>query len=713
MKNIKAAFKKAQGRLRGERGSALLAVIILSTGIIIMLAPLLRSGLVEKQLNERFYVYSNARIAAESLIDYAFADLMKRWDEGGAFLSDELSADNHPLVKPAAFDQLFENSQIVAAKSEIIGGNIGSGKWTYIDPEDPSNVNDPQKGKLVIAREVPVYAKAVASQPPFIGEIDAYAKQVFQVRDAPLFAHAVYYNMDLEFHPGPRMDMQGPVHSNENIFVMAVDRLRFHSTVTAAKGIYHGSIDSGSTKQTGTVEILDANSGDWKNMYLGGDRRDNSSYLDNRVDNWRSLANQRWGGNVQSTDHGVPTLKLAGVGEYIPEDYSTYGTERFNGTYALIEPQLAPSDPDFKGTEARKNQFSYKAGLIIRVEEDNSESTGYSVKLYKYDRGGDPSADPLENDDGTLKEIEVVPEEALPEDFVRVSPYAENIWGSVDSGMYDRRQLQGYDLVEIDVDILGQLLDEDRADSQTEVLGDAYSVTEDWNGVVYVELPYDTSASGRDDKIKVANNDIAVRLVNGETIPNPTDAISPGFTLATNGPLFVKGHFNADGHSSTGSSTEPDTSTEPPAALIADAVTILSSAFKDRDSKKHKNYRDAVYTEVSAAIMAGLSPTVVGTSEHSGGAHNFPRFLEDWGGKTFRYRGSLTALYESEVADRSMLLWDHSNWYSPPQRDWGFNELFASGVFPPGTPNVRDYKKLYFRYLTKAEYDAEIAEITN
>ncbi|MCS6873132.1 MAG: hypothetical protein RML33_04275 [Acidobacteriota bacterium] len=50
----------------------------------------------------------------------------------------------------------------------------------------------------------------------------------------PLFQFGIFYNDDVEFHPGPRFDFGGRVHSNGNMFLMAGTGLYFSSAVTAS-----------------------------------------------------------------------------------------------------------------------------------------------------------------------------------------------------------------------------------------------------------------------------------------------------------------------------------------------------------------------------------------------------------------------------------------------------------------------------------------------
>lgn len=49
----------------------------------------------------------------------------------------------------------------------------------------------------------------------------------------PIFQFGIFYNDDLEFHPGPRFDFGGRVHSNANLFLAASTGLYFSSKVSA------------------------------------------------------------------------------------------------------------------------------------------------------------------------------------------------------------------------------------------------------------------------------------------------------------------------------------------------------------------------------------------------------------------------------------------------------------------------------------------------
>lgn len=50
----------------------------------------------------------------------------------------------------------------------------------------------------------------------------------------PIFQFGIFYDDDLEFHPGPRFDFGGRVHSNGSLYLMAQDGLYFSSKVSSA-----------------------------------------------------------------------------------------------------------------------------------------------------------------------------------------------------------------------------------------------------------------------------------------------------------------------------------------------------------------------------------------------------------------------------------------------------------------------------------------------
>lgn len=284
-----------------------------------------------------------------------------------------------------------------------------------------------------------------------------------------------------------------------------------------------------------------------------------------------------------------------------------------------------------------------------------------------------------------------------------------------------------------------------------------YPVDTAWSGIVYVEMPLipysDITISARDatDKIRPAvratttTPGFATVVVDAKKLPSlPTDTAKrdDGFTLATNGPLYLRGNFNAgdsDGTAAADPNTAPDTYTatydpdstggtggpiwpyvytELPALLAGDAVSILSEGYADNDMRdspiKHGSgsLRTASNTVVSAAILSGIVPTRLTTSgvgsndQWAGGVHNFVRFLENWSGKTFRLRGAIVCLWENEVSKGPWYQGEYAYWYGVPTRNVGYHNFFAGGRFPPGLPVLRTVRRMAVSDITEAQYNA-------
>lgn len=159
----------------------------------------------------------------------------------------------------------------------------------------------------------------------------------------------------------------------------------------------------------------------------------------------------------------------------------------------------------------------------------------------------------------------------------------------------------------------------------------------------------------------------AIRLANGSSLP------PGGLTVASENPVYIQGDYNSDNK---------------PASIAGDAVTILSNAWNDANSSSTLTSRVANDTTVKTVIMAGHVAT--NGIQYSGGVENFPRFLEDWSGKTFTYSGSLISLWQSEKATGTWIY--GSPVYEAPTRVWSYGIDFNN--LPPGTPIVRMVQKV-------------------
>ena len=191
----------------------------------------------------------------------------------------------------------------------------------------------------------------------------------------------------------------------------------------------------------------------------------------------------------------------------------------------------------------------------------------------------------------------------------------------------------------------------------------------------------------------------ALKIVNGGlgNLPN-------GLTIASENPVYLQGNYNA---------VADNTLADPhvPAAIIADAVTLLSNGWNDIRSfanPANPANRPATTTGYRVAIVGGKSvsfprPTGWASAQDfgtDGGAHNFLRLLEGWGAATLNYRGSIVSFYTSRQAVGSYKCCN--NVYAAPNRGFNFDSDFLTpALLPPGTPMFRDVNTLTFRQLLR------------
>ncbi|MEP6669918.1 MAG: hypothetical protein ABJF10_12240 [Chthoniobacter sp.] len=187
----------------------------------------------------------------------------------------------------------------------------------------------------------------------------------------------------------------------------------------------------------------------------------------------------------------------------------------------------------------------------------------------------------------------------------------------------------------------------------------------------------------------------AVKLVKGATLP------SAGLTVVSPNPVYIQGDYNtgsttlAQPASNTAIAYTPPTDTpspvvgsynRAPAAVVGDAVNILSNAWNDANSSSGVSSRIATSTTVNTAIVAGNVPTT--SSSYSGGIENFTRFHEDWGAAYFTIYGALALLYDSEQATHP---WSNAS-YSPPSRRWYYDTNLQNSN-PPGFSVAHVYER--------------------
>jgi type II secretory pathway pseudopilin PulG len=239
---------------------------------------------------------------------------------------------------------------------------------------------------------------------------------------------------------------------------------------------------------------------------------------------------------------------------------------------------------------------------------------------------------------------------------------------------------------------------------------DAWGAANVGNGmrIATVGNPYktvDCLNGGRQNIVTGARH--VLRLVDGGlgNLPVRPDNALGGFTVAAENPVYVMGNYNSDNTDPFWAN--PTTAADinhAAAAVIADSVTLLSNAWSDVGSMQNAlnlTNRNATTTYYRLAIAGGKNmnfPNPAGTGADfgtDGGVHNFLRYIEDWGGATLSYRGSLVSLYYSQYATGTFKCCTMV--YNPPNRNYYFDTAFLDPTkLPPGTPMLQDVVNLTY-----------------
>ena len=750
---------KATSSPSSQRGSILVVVIVMTLVLGIVAGSLLSYARTEARLNQSDLLYNEARLAAESTMQHGMAQLRRRFDRTRQISTFELEPNRSSSLQlepgflsiagttrmdvPSTYSRPANLSAFLAEPT-IMGGlvvNAGNSVNLLIDPSTPL----PQKGSPGVpistgVREVRVIAKATASDDN-IGIRTAYAEQTFQVLDRSLFQNTAWSNGLLEIFPGAGMNLGyggGPIYAAE---VRIGNGVRIHTRIESAGGFevgrYHNNGNTNDTVLLTDFRLFDGNtpsnpdsvnylSSIWTN-YNGSNVQ-----VQTGQDGFRELALQTYAGGLLTAEHGISNQAAVGL-EFLRElaladaadsgidfndsegnfDQGKYDREGGNFGHLLIEPSRAladlgsaANDDERKRLEAlntvEQSKWSNRSGLALEFDPVTD-----TIKMFHQPTvNGEPQFDSFGQRERTEIDVNATFPDANDQ-FWTVERFSQpgGKDTEVESGIYDFRQARGSDnrdsgrinLVRFDMGKMREWVEESNPSLTFE--------NDWWNGGLYVKMP-ENADSNRDDKVIPANKKWAIQLHNAETIPNRlvVDANSArGLTLATNGALYVQGSYNApQGNVLDANYASTTAGSEVPAALVADAIMLLSDNWDNRNSGlRGTGNRQADDTVYSTALVMGNVPS--GWGSYSGGLENFPRFLERWGGRgrnTVTYRGSLIRLFRSESFTEK---WGHGNVYNPPKRNWSFHTGFRE-FSPPLDTGPRSFRRVYFQELTEKEF---------
>jgi hypothetical protein len=286
--------------LSAQRGSAFITVMMFCAILLMLIGSILHYSTIERRFNNRAKLLYESRTAAEAISEFGIAQVKNILESNRTFTDSSWSSSDESMFVPSGTyagliglppNTFWQGGHIVDSTgiaAEVPLMHVGKvldtqgGGLKFIDPTNPDNANDPLKGKRVFNYALDILSRATAVDSFGGGDVTKYMKQTFAIRAVPLFANAVYYNMDLEVQPGPDLTITGSTHTNGRLFARSASAspiaITFAGPVTAVKGFwtnfhtssgdnlmpYFQSInDSGALQTnatTGIIQILPAGS---------------------------------------------------------------------------------------------------------------------------------------------------------------------------------------------------------------------------------------------------------------------------------------------------------------------------------------------------------------------------------------------------------------------------------------------------------------------
>ncbi len=492
---------------------------------------------------------------------------------------------------------------------------------------------------------VQTYRIAAAATDNNTGVTNSVAMEV-QSQLIPVFQFLIFYNADLELNPGAIMNIgtaaqKGWIHTNGNMFTSPGATETIYSSLSVTGDLVH-SRKLGDTQADGTgiVNIENASSG-----FNQLPATASASYNSNN----QLVSNTNW----TQTVNGNPPIEPQW--NNLSATPPVYNVE--TGAPSVTLPTGVSGNPENILNQSGAGTMGSKAALTIinGVAQDaagNTHSTCYSNPNYK--SGGNLKIDSGCNAGANQQSVTIG------------SQNGNN------NTVYDYREVMTAQTTDINV-----------AGLQASAAGTALATAANGGdaGVLWVNSTANTTQGSTFNAVRLTDSDPTdgqARIANtGVWTSNGTPT---GLTVATPMPMYVEGNYN------TANATN---GYPPPAALMSDALTVLSSSWSSTNYTKSNDTsvsdRPATTTTINVDIMTGNRDTTVqsgGSQGYGGGVNNLTRFLENWTNQTFNFGGSLVCLWQSSKVTGKYQ--NPGNYYNVPNRNFTFNPF--NSEMPPGTP---------------------------
>lgn len=667
----------AMKNTNNENGSILLSALltVVVAVAVVGAAHVATSG--QARITARSAAVDALETTAEGVLDYSFGN----W---------KVAMDSTGLLDAAAATALVSGAKrpAVPAGMQITSLTIKPVDERGITAADPVKTYD-YKMSFVYTYQAVVTLQSTGAG----GQRSVTMRRDLVYTSVPPTRGMFFSEGDFELYKPAKMIIGGDVHTNSSAHVSTGTSSSNLTFLANARVTYVGNYDNG----------IPAGAANWNNSGT----------------NYAPTYNT----GIASQVKRVP--EISGIGLGTAAEYNTNDNNPNNdGNRELIEPPIAGfTDP---ASIAASRMFN-TAGILINVAGpvdstanlalSNGAYTGGNISI-KAQNGTALTAAQAVTIRNAVDNAIVTPVQTWVPKLVQVS---EQVWASnwvqvtervwVESGYYDKKKWidtsswqnqtrwedRGQYVTQTTTEDHGQYVTENVRTQKTiydkrelqnipitnlnvGAITPTLNAVSNFNGIIYM---YDAGSS--DQK--------AIRVTNGGVLP--TD----GLTIATNDGLYVQGDYN------TGTTTNPNVvpSNSNPAAnastsasgyaprsaaLVADAIMVLSNGWSDSNAASSVGSRNATNTTLNTALISGYVASASsgsnGRSGYSGGMNNFPRLLESWSGDSMTFSGAFVSLYRSKQFTKQ---WDTGDIYVPPTRYWYFDPLLLTRVLP-GIPST-------------------------
>jgi hypothetical protein len=723
--------------LTGAKGGyiMMLALIIMLT-LTVIAVGYVSNVMLETSITRNYRVNRDVLNAAEAGLGVAMRitheEILSQLEPFSGTARTEYEGDNAKTYG-YPFQTLFDDYNGVKVKYRVV-------------PENP----DPQKNRFLYRTYVSCsqmihyaypYVIEVVAEPLGGGGGTQYLKRQIRILETPLVQYFAFFDDDLPWHNGPRMESWGRIHTNGNIW--------FSPEPTANCGLWLKNVTNGGVL---IEHFLTASGMIYQDGVLGmvpTETRGGHIYM-----------------RVYNTTSATDNMNVYPAGDYVEinADISTAtaGTQepRFtdpNGCkYVMTGVPRSPSisfnatfREGFYESRARAPERSEYFGLTIVIEGGGAganwpprTTADHTGTLHIYAATKDFAYDYKTFPDGVKIEDVTALVRAAGADIV-YSPETAGTFPASDTNTTDpvylkrndqRQDMNGVALTVVNLENLEKWFYEEYLDSEYDNNDGNQSIddfrTDEITGnntklVIYIsrtptaaEVPgwagYTVDGGPPYPYYDSPGNQVlqAIKIWKSDDLVCPT-------TIASDNPVYIEGNFNSN-------------SPQRGCAIIADLVTLLSNNYTtalgtNLDGRPPANDNVAItaptVTTYYAAFFSGRDDlarfAVRGGpyNDETEGLHNFVGFGENWPNTMeCRIYGSFINLWFCRQAlglfDVRGGLPNNEKVYSPPKRVWGWDAGYMdSQYWPPYCPSSYSVERV--GWYQGDEYDEEFIQDPN